>query len=83
MYCTDPETHTARKKHRCLSCGELVNAGEKYTRWRCYDSGDVGTVKMHQECHEMHIKDAEGMGGGPWEFSPFGHPRPSRDVRPQ
>jgi predicted RNA-binding Zn-ribbon protein involved in translation (DUF1610 family) len=80
MYCTDPETLIARKPHRCMSCGELVNPGEHYLRWRCYDSGEVGTVKMHPECHAMHCEDARGMGGGPWEFTPYSHERPKRDC---
>ena len=77
MYCTEPETLTARKAHRCMSCGEPVNPGEKYVRWRCYDSGDAGTVKMHPECHAMHCADAEG----PWEFTPFSHERPTALAR--
>ena len=80
MHCTDPETLTARKSHRCNSCGDLVNAGEKYLRWRCYDSGEVGTVKMHPECYAMHCDDATGMGCGPWEFTPYGHKRPKADA---
>ena len=76
MYCTEVETLKARKIHLCQSCGERINVGDTYNRWRCYDSGDVGTVKMHPECYAMHCADAECMGGGPWEFSPFGHERP-------
>lgn len=75
MYCSPLETLTARKVHLCQSCGERVDVGEKYLRWRCYDSGDVGTVKMHPECHAAHCKSAEGYGGGQWEFTPFSHPR--------
>lgn len=75
-YCTDLETHTARKVHRCMSCGELVNVGEKYVRWRCYDGDYVGTVKMHPECHDMHSDDAAHYGDCGWEFSPFSHERP-------
>lgn len=60
-----------------MSCGEAINIGEQYRRWRCYDSGDVGTVKMHPECYDAHCEAAEGMGGGPWEFSPFNYPRGS------
>jgi predicted RNA-binding Zn-ribbon protein involved in translation (DUF1610 family) len=77
MYCTDTETPTARKTHLCTSCGECINAGEKYTRWRCYDSGDVDTSKMHPECYAMHCADADGLGGGPWEYTPFSHERPT------
>lgn len=75
MYCTPTETLKARKRHRCMSCGETVAIGEEYRRWRCYDSGDAGTVKMHPECYDAHCKDAEGYGSGPWEFTPFSHPR--------
>lgn len=77
MYCTDTESLTARKPHVCQSCGEAVNLGEQYKRWRCYDAGDVGTVKMHPECYEMHCSEAEGLGEGSWEFTPFSHERPN------
>ena len=73
MYCTPTETLKARKPHRCMSCGELVSQGEQYVRWRCYASGDAGTVKMHPECHAAHTDDAHG---GQWEFTPFSHDRP-------
>jgi len=35
---------------------------------------------MHPECHAMHSAEAAGMGGGPWEFTPFSHERPARDC---
>lgn len=76
MYCTELERPIARRMHVCMSCGEQINPGEEYRRWRCYDGGDAGTVKMHPECHDMHVSDAEGLGVGPWEFSPFSHERP-------
>ena len=76
MHCTDAENLKARKVHICSSCGERINAGEKYLRWRCYDSGDVGTVKMHPECRNMH--DAEAGATGLWEFTPFSHERPQQ-----
>jgi predicted RNA-binding Zn-ribbon protein involved in translation (DUF1610 family) len=75
MYCTDTETLKARKPHACMSCGEPISVGEEYNRWRCFDGGDVGTVKMHPECYAAHCKNAESDGGGPWEFTPFSHPR--------
>lgn len=75
MQFTQSETHTARKVHLCMSCGERVLPGDQYVRWRCYQDGDAGTVKMHPECHAAHQETANRMGGGPWEFSPFSHPR--------
>ena len=77
MYCTPPEMLQARKTHRCMSCGELVNLGGRYVRWRCYDGDDAGTVKMHPECHAAHQADAQG---GQWEFTPFSYDRPARDC---
>ena len=71
MYTTPTETLTARKPHRCTSCGEVIIIGEKYLRWRCYDSGDAGTGKMHPECYEIH--EAEGS---PWEYTPYSYERP-------
>lgn len=75
MYCTPAQTHVARKRHVCSSCGELIQPSTPYSRWRCYDSGDVGTVKMHLECLAAHQADAEGLGF--WEFTPFSHERPA------
>lgn len=72
MYCTDTETLKARKPHRCMSCGETIAAGEEYKRWRCYEDGDAGTVKMHPECYAAHCDSA---GGCAWEFTPYSYPR--------
>lgn len=77
MHCTDPTTQVARKAHVCQSCGQIIAAGGVYLRWRCYDSGDAGTVKMHPECHDMHNAEAEGA----WEFTPYSYERPNT-VRP-
>ena len=74
MFCTDTETHTARKVHRCDSCGELIQPGEVYKRWRCYDD-TVCTCRMHPECLQMHQDDADGYS---WEFSRWGNERPPR-----
>lgn len=76
MYCTDTETLKARKPHVCMSCGQRIEVGETYKRWRTYDSGDAGTSKMHPECLQMHNDDAAGEGGGPWEYCPFSYERP-------
>jgi len=78
MYCTPTETPKARKPHRCMSCGEKIEVGEKYIRWRCYDDG-ASTNKMHVECYQMHCDDAE-TGGGSWEYCPFSYERPTHGA---
>lgn len=43
-------------------------------RYRFYSQGDVGTVKMHPECHHAMLKIAKEEGG--WiEWTP-GQERP-------
>lgn len=48
---TETTSHVARKNHRCTWCWQLVKPGESYKRYRFYDGGDTGTVKMHPECY--------------------------------
>lgn len=75
MYCTDTETLQARKPHRCMSCGEGIAVSDEYKRWRCYDDGDAGTVKMHPECYAAHCADSLALGGVMWDVQPYSHSR--------
>lgn len=81
MFCSTLETLKARKPHVCMSCGQRINVGETYNRWRCFDGGDVGTNKMHPECYAAHCSDADGYGT--WEFTPYSHERPvAQEAKP-
>ena len=83
MFCSTLETLTARKPHVCMSCGQRIEAGETYNRWRCFDGGDVGTNKMHPECYAMHSSDAATLGESAWEFTPYSHERPTaQEAKP-
>ena len=52
----------ANKPHKCSWCGEKIEIGELYKRYRYYSSGDACTVKMHPECYEDILKCARADG---------------------
>jgi predicted RNA-binding Zn-ribbon protein involved in translation (DUF1610 family) len=79
MFC-GPETRpTARKPHRCTSCGETIETGETYVKWASFDDGSAFTNKMHPECLKAHDDDAKIYGEGTWEYSPYSHERGSAE----
>jgi len=65
--CTATSTYKARKRHVCDACGQAINPGDTYKRYRWFDGGDVGTVKAHPECYEA-INDLAAEEGGWVEF---------------
>jgi predicted RNA-binding Zn-ribbon protein involved in translation (DUF1610 family) len=75
MHCTEFEKLKARKKHVCMSCGQQINEGENYVRWRCYIDGDASTTKMHHECYDMHNEVS-----GQWDYSPYSYERPNEKI---
>lgn len=75
MHATETETHKAKKQHRCDWCWQFVEVGETYKRYRYYNGGDVGTVKMHPECHDV-MQDEAREEGGWFEWTP-GQERPA------
>lgn len=56
----------AKKEHKCSWCGEKILLGESYKRWRWYDSSDVTTCKLHDECFNVH---SDKVTEGECEFS--------------
>ena len=77
MYCTPPETRTARKPHRCTNCAEVIEPGEVYKRWMSVEDGRATKNKMHPECLEALQEDAEG---GYFDYMIYGGERPERDA---
>ncbi len=63
MHMTEVETHKAKKLYRCEWCWEHIKPGDEYRRYRYYDSGDAGTIKMHPECHQAMSRAASEEGG--------------------
>jgi len=72
---TKPELiQSARKTHLCFWCGQLVNVGESYTRYRAFYSGDASTMRMHNECH-LAMTEAATLEGDVIEFGLADNPR--------
>lgn len=69
-------THVAIKQHRCSWCGEAINPGETYSRYRYWDRDEAGTVKMHPEC-DADMQEEARISGGWIEWSPGCADRPT------
>lgn len=55
---------TARKKHRCMLCGGVIEKGEKYNRATIID-GDIYDFICHKHCKAlMSLLDMEDDGDG-------------------
>lgn len=65
---------SAKKQHQCSWCNGSILPGEAYSRYRYFDGGDAGIVKMHPECLEAS-EELISHEGGPIEFSPGDNPR--------
>jgi hypothetical protein len=80
---TDTEhIQSSRKPHICDWCGQRINVGEPYARWRWFINGDAGTGRAHPECREA-LDEAAKEEGGFYEFSPGDNERPSRITAPE
>ena len=77
--CTEATSHTAIKKHSCSWCGEAIEIGEQYKRYRYFSDGDAATVKMHPECYDDLSVCARANGN--WiEWMPGDAERPKKQV---
>ena len=78
MYCTETETHIAKRKVRnCDWCWEHILIGGTYRRYRYYDDRTASTMHMHPECHEA-MQEAAHLEGGWYEWVP-GQERPREE----
>jgi hypothetical protein len=57
--------HVARKPHRCIWCGEPIEAGTEYIRQCGKYDGDFQANEYHPGCFAAMETDGEG------EFVPF------------
>ena len=74
--CTEPTTQKAVKRHHCTWCWQPIEPGEQYKRYRYFDGGDAGTVKMHPECFDVMEEEAAEWGPD-FEWTP-GQERPEK-----
>lgn len=75
-WASDPTTHVARRKlHVCDWCGERIEIGETYRRYRYLDGAEACTTKAHPECFD-EIEKAASEEGGWFEWTPGDFDRP-------
>ena len=73
MKCTKSKyIKAARLSHRCSWCGQPIDIGQPYIRWR-YFGDEPTTCKVHPECHEVIMEDAYEWGNEEWTL--YDHPR--------
>lgn len=65
----------ARKPHRCIWCGQQIEAGEKYRCERSVYDGEMQDHAWHAECD---ADAAEQFRHGEDEFSPYENERPPK-----
>lgn len=67
------ELPKARKAHRCIWCGEAIEAGEIYRRQRVIFDNQPQSNAWHTDCFDSvdHLDMDEG-------FSPYDNERPKR-----
>ena len=69
----------ARKKHRCIWCGESINVSFTYVDERSVFDGAMQRHRWHPECLDSA---REGwQSGDDEEFIAYSHERPSADER--
>ena len=66
----------ARKRHRCVWCGEFIEIGERYTHEKSVYDGGMQDHKWHNECVSAFREELSE--GGDSEFSFHGNERPER-----
>lgn len=72
---TGTETiQAARKPHACDWCGETIERGQPYKRWRWFESREATTVRAHPECTDA-INELAREEGHPIEFMLGDNPR--------
>lgn len=71
------EVKAARKAHRCIWCGELINVGDPYLYERSIFDGRPQNHHWHGECSEASV--THFANDGP-EFTAYENERPTERI---
>lgn len=69
----------ARKRHRCIWCGQVIQLGEKYRRIRSVYDGCMQDQKWHPECADAQQAEAAEIPEWGGEFIPYDNERPMKE----
>lgn len=78
---SEREVKAARKAHRCIWCGQAINAGDPYTYERSIFEGQPQSHHWHPECLGAMREEMAGEGGEGYEFNPWYMTRGSVEER--
>jgi hypothetical protein len=77
MFVSKATRPKANKLHRCTYCGEVINPGEVYNKYKSVEDSWF-TNKLHDEC--LAALDEECRYYGENEYTPFEGTRPGLHV---
>jgi hypothetical protein len=66
---------TSRKRHRCIWCGQFIEAGDRYERTASIYDGEFQSDAWHPECRAAMLDEMHASPGGDFEFFPHENER--------
>lgn len=72
------KTVKAKKNHRCIWCGQSIEAGSKYVRESSIYYGDFQNFAWHDECRAYAMDNY--FNEGEEEFLGFSQERPTLEM---
>lgn len=72
-HCFSMKTTTAKKRHKCIYCGQMIEPSDTYEREKSVYDNAYQNLAWHPECLE---DQREAARQGDMEFSPYSAERP-------